>query len=130
MRLVTCISTAATSLYFREHGNTLQVDCDIQLAGEYMVFLYPARTYTDAELIEKGLSVAMISKLRLHGEPKNPRGLILVIPLFTDEVGSRSTAYGEYVAISEWRQAKKESNIVHLTLTKQANDSISITSVK
>ena len=130
VRLATCLSTAATSLYYSEHASPRQVDCNVQLTGEYIVIMYPARTYTNAELLEKGLSVATIRKLRQHGELKNPRGLIVVVPLFVDDAGSHSAAFGEYVAIHEWLQVIMQSNIVHVTLTKQANNTISITSVK
>lgn len=130
VRLATCIGRAATSLFHNEQLSQLQVECDTQLAGDYVVIISPPRTYTDAELLDKGLSVDTIQKLKLHRRADIPNGIIYVIPRFTTHAGSKSTAYGEYVTITDWVHAAKQSNLVQVELVKSGTDSIAISKVK
>jgi len=130
VRIATCISSAATSLFYNDEKDILEVECDTKLSGEYIVIFHPAKEYSNDELIEKGLSVDTIRKLRLRGPPVSPRGRINVIPLFTTYAGTKSTAYGQHVSIIEWLQVKKYTNIVSIKLKKQGTNSIIIENVK
>ena len=129
VRLVTCIGTAATSLFHNEQLTKLDVECDTQLAGDYVVIVSPPRSYTDAELLDKGLSVDTIQKLKLRRRENIPHGIVYVIPRFTPDAGSKSTAYGEFVTITQWLQAEKQTNRVYIELSKSGDGSITIVKV-
>ena len=130
VRLATCINTAANSLFYSDNKNKFEVECNTKLSGDYIIIVHPAKDYSNDELIEKGLSVDTIRKLRLRGSPKSPHGIVNVIPLFTTNAGSKSTAYGKHVTITKWLQTKKDTNIVHVELTKLGTNSIAITNIR
>ena len=130
VRLASCINMASITLYHRENQDKLETVCDTELTGEYLVILHPARTFSDDELLEKGLSIETIRKLGLHGPSKSSNGRIMVIPLFSGDIGSRSTGYGQHIAITEWLMAKKATKTVTIELSKAPANSIVISNIK
>lgn len=130
VRLASCINMASITLYHRENQDKLETECDTELAGEYLVILHPARAYSDDEFMKKGLSIATIRKLKLFGPPKSSNGRIMVIPLFTDDMGSKTTGYGQHIVIPEWRLAQKATKTVTIELSKTPANAIVISSIK
>lgn len=130
VRIATCIESGAASLAYNDKLKTLNIECDSKLNGEYVVLFAPSREYTDEELLEKGFSVGMIRKFRQHINNNPSNGLVYVIPRFTQEAGSHSTAYGQNVKISRWLMTNKKDHLVHIELTKHETDTILISNIR
>ena len=132
VRLADCIRTAATSLYYNDKKNNLEIECNSSLKGEYIILLHPPKEYSNEEFINKGLLVGIIQKLRVRKKTSSIHGFLYVIPLFNNNIGSRTTSYarGGYVTINNWLLAKKNNNIVYIELQKTKSNSIIISNIK
>ena len=130
VRVATCIDSGATSLFYSETKNKIEIECDSKLKGEHVIIFHPPRQYSNEEYLDKGLSVETIRKLRLRSYTDQPHGILYIIPLYSQDAGSKSTAYGQNVTINNWLSTNKNSNIVYIELMKQATNSIMITNVR
>ena len=130
VRIANCIESNATSLFYNEKRNNLEIECDTRLNGEYVVFFAPPREYSNEELLGKGLSTETIRKFRLHTLNKSSNGMIYIIPRFTQDAGSHSTAYGHHVKIEHWQMANKSDRLVQIELTKEDAGIITISRVR
>lgn len=130
VRIATCIDSGATTLFYSVKRNKLEIACDTRLNGEYVVLFAPPRNYSNEELIDKGLSNETIRKFRLHTPNKSSNGMIYIIPRFTQEAGSHSTAYGQYVKVNRWLMANKNDHLVHIELTRHETNTILISNLR
>ena len=126
VRLATCVESGANLLINREQVNKLDVECDSSQEGDYVVIFVPPKIYTDEQLINNGLSIETIRKLKLHTPTSSPHGMIYVIPLFTQELGSHSAAFGKHVTINNFSMAIKNKELVKIELTKHDDNTINI----
>ena len=130
VRIALCIESGSTSLFHSETKEKVEIECDSGLSGDYVVIFHPTRQYSNEELLGKGLSVETIRKLRLRYHSDLPHGILYVIPLFSQDAGSHSAAYGRYVTIDNWLSVNKKDNLVYIELTKQDVGSVIITNVR
>ena len=113
--LAECINKAQKALV--DTGQqSINRSCDVNMKGNYLAILHPAKNLDDAELKTYGLDDREIKTLRTLQIPNFAYESIYIIPLDDQEPPSRTTSQGGAVNVLDFISAKKDNPVLTITI--------------